>query len=82
MAWQIRSTYDTTTGAAGYEVYGDKTGKIPFKVSGGLSDAMAADCKRWISNRRAKIARAAKADALRGLGLVRVRGALGGIYWE
>ena len=32
--------------------------------------------------RRANISRAQKNDVMRSLGLVKVRGALGGIYWE
>lgn len=31
---------------------------------------------------RARAARRARTEALRSMGLVRVRGALGGVYWE
>jgi hypothetical protein len=38
--------------------------------------------KRMERNRRAKANRRAREDALKSCGLVKVRGALGGVYWE
>lgn len=38
--------------------------------------------KKVLRNRRASQARAFRDDAMRSLGLVKVRGALGGTYWE
>ena len=38
--------------------------------------------KKRLSAAKAKAQRQARADAMRSLGLVKVRGALGGTYWE
>ena len=57
------------------EVFCTKT-KIVF-YRGVLSD-----CKKYIRNKRAKLAMKMKEQALKDLGLKKVRGALGGIYWE
>ena len=38
--------------------------------------------RRLQRNKRARVARREKDSALRSLGLVKVRGALGGVYWE
>ena len=40
------------------------------------------DIARSERNRRARLNRKLKDEALRSLGLVKVRGALGGVYWE
>lgn len=40
------------------------------------------DAKRAARNLKAKIARQGKAEAMRSVGLTRVRGAQGGTYWE
>lgn len=39
-------------------------------------------CKRQTRNAKARRARKAREAALRSCGLVKVRGALGGTYWE
>lgn len=41
-----------------------------------------ADSKKEIRKARRRTNRAAREDAMRSLGLVKVRGALGGTYWE
>lgn len=41
-----------------------------------------ADAKRKARNARARANRRAHDDAMRSCGLVKVRGALGGAYWE
>lgn len=38
--------------------------------------------KKILANKRRKINRKARESALRSCGLVKVRGALGGTYWE
>jgi hypothetical protein len=40
------------------------------------------DIRRHKANQRRNINRKAREDALRSCGLVKVRGARGGIYWE
>ena len=40
------------------------------------------EAKRRRSNKRARIARRSRDDAMRSIGMVKVRGALGGTYWE
>ncbi len=40
------------------------------------------DCKSKAKRQRARANKAAREDALRSLGLVKVRGAMGGTYWE
>jgi len=40
------------------------------------------EADRVARNRRARAARASHDDAMRSIGLVKVRGALGGTYWE
>lgn len=59
----------------GYIVYGTKTGKVFF--SGSLED-----CKRYVRNAKARSARKARESAYKSCGLIKVRGALGGTYWE
>lgn len=39
-------------------------------------------CQKKASRQRAKENRKARESALRSLGLVKVRGAMGGVYWE
>lgn len=58
------------------EVFGTKTGKVFFT---GLDQE---DCKRWIRNKRANRNRKMRDSLMRDFGLVKVRGALGGTYWE
>ena len=41
-----------------------------------------AESKRELRNRRGQENRRARDSALRSLGLVKVRGAMGGTYWE
>ena len=38
--------------------------------------------ERQVRLAKVKVQRAARAEAMASLGLVRVRGALGGVYWE
>ncbi len=45
-------------------------------------DSAVAQYYSKLANQRKNVARNAKAQAYRDCGLVRVRGALGGIYWE
>lgn len=49
-------------------------------------DCSCATCKAFIkkakANARSREARKSKDDAMRSLGLVKVKGALGGTYWE
>ena len=40
------------------------------------------DCKRKHNRARARANRKARESVMRDLGLVKVRGALGGVYWE
>lgn len=69
MALLIRQSGDQ------HEVYGSRTGKA-YKT-GSLEE-----CKRYIQYKKSARTRRDKDDALRSLGLVKVRGALGGVYWE
>lgn len=39
-------------------------------------------CKKCLANLKRKLARQYKDEAMKSCGLVKVRGALGGIYWE
>lgn len=45
-------------------------------------DASCKACKAFIRRQRARENRKAKEAAMKSLGLVKVRGALGGVYWE
>lgn len=60
-----------------FEIFGTNTNKV-FK-SGFETEQQA---KRYIINARARRNRKIKDDAMHSLGLVKVKGALGGTYWE
>lgn len=61
------------------EVYGTKTGKVFFQ---GSIIECAKEIKRIRRNWTRKASRKALNEAMGSLGLVKVRGALGGTYWE
>jgi hypothetical protein len=46
------------------------------------TDQTCAKCKRFKRNAKARENRKARDEAMRSCGLVKVRGALGGTYWE
>lgn len=72
MAIQIR-TVDPI--GVKFEVFGDKTGKVFFTGA-------EIDCKKWLRNARARRNRRTRDDAMRSLGLIKVKGAMGGTYYE
>jgi hypothetical protein len=59
----------------GAEVYGTKRQKVYY--SGTVED-----CRRWLHNLHARARRREKNAAMKSLGLVKVKGAMGGAYWE
>lgn len=62
-----------------FEVYGEKTHAVPFTGS-------REDCESFIqaSRRRvrARVNRLMRKVAMESIGMVKVRGAMGGTYWE
>ena len=66
----------------GFNVVGKRTGKVYFSGDHGA-------CETWIQgadirrkNRMRAKARQSRDNVMRDLGLVKVRGTLGGTYWE
>ena len=57
------------------QVYGTKAQKVFF--SGSLSE-----CRQYISKVKKKANRKLKDQAMKDLGLTKVKGALGSTYWE
>lgn len=58
-------------------------GKCGEECSGGDGDNICTRCKRKpIASAERKARKKAMDDAMRSCGLVKVRGACGGIYWE
>jgi hypothetical protein len=52
-------------------------------VEKGFSPEQALECaKRAVRKERRRLARRAMAEAMDSVGMVRVRGNLGGVYWE
>ena len=56
-------------------VYGTNSGRVFFT-------GKAEECLRWIRGTKNNFRRRAKDQAMRDLGLRKVRGALGGVYYE
>lgn len=61
--------------ACDWEVYGTRTGKI-------YKRGTAQQCAVYIKNKKARFAQKLKDDAMASFGLVKVKGALGGTYYE
>ena len=62
-------------------LYDIRKGQVVETEMGRFSTRERAE-KELARQQRAKANRKAKEDAMRSLGLVKVRGALGGTYWE
>lgn len=64
------------------KVYGDKCEVVGTKTGKTFFEGDLKDCKKYIQNIRNKYRRRAKDEAMKSLGLVKVKGTLGGTYWE
>jgi len=74
--------YDIVDGLDGFDVVSKVTGKTYFNGDHAACEAFIDRAEKAGKARLRAKARQSRDNAMRGLGLVKVRGALGGVYWE